>query len=181
MHNQSDLKVNYHSRTFFSHTIRSALLKYVSFAKFLTRERCLWWPSLEAATPPGHPDFQASGILSDGALGRRCYLLIPGDLNNALQLCFQTPSRPRRTAIIFRQLGSADYDLGRRPAPSREESVSLLAIPEWRLHPHIFQEAPMAHAITILQVDNTITLVAPTYLIYVYPQYVSMRAAIVAI
>ena len=137
--------------------------------------------SLEAATPPGHPDYQASGILSDGALGRRCYLLIPGDLNNALQLCFQTPSRPRRTAIIFRQLGSADYDLGRRPAPSREESVSLLAIPEWRLHPHIFQEAPMAHAITILQVDNTITLVATTYLIYVYPQYVSMRAAIVAI
>ena len=155
--------------------------KYVSFAKFLTRERCLWWPSLEAATPPGHPDFRASGILSDGALGRRCYLLIPGDLNNALQLCFQTPSRPRRTAIIFRQLVSADYDLGRRPAPSREESVSLLAIPEWRLHPHIFQEAPVAHAITNLQLDSTITSVAPTDLIYVYPQYVSMRAATVAI
>ena len=92
----------------------------------------------------GHPDFRASGILSDGALGRRCYLLIPGDLNNALQLGFQTPSRPRRTAIIFRQLGSADYDLGRRPAPSREESVSLLAIPEWRLHLHIFQESAAA-------------------------------------
>ena len=124
MHNQSDLKVNYHSRTFFSHSIRSALLKYVSFAKFLTRERCLWWPSLEAATPPGHPDFRASGILSDGALGRRCYLLIPGDLNSVLQLCFRTHSRSRRTAIIFRQLGSADYDLGRRPAPSRENQSS---------------------------------------------------------
>ena len=43
------------------------------------------------------------------------------------------------------------------------------------------QEAPVAHAITNLQLDSTITSVAPTYLIYVYPQYVSMRAAIVAI
>ena len=134
-----------------------------------------------APSQEGCPQLSEShSFSSDGALSR-CYLLIPGDLNNALQLCFQTPSRPRRTAIIFRQLGPEDYDLGRRPAPSREESVSLLAIPEWRLHPHIFQEAPMAHAITILQVDNTITLVAPTYLIYVYPQCVSMRAAIVAI
>ena len=62
-----------------------------------------------------------------------------------------------------------------------KKSVSLLAIPEWKLHPHIFQEAPVAHAITNLQLDSTITSVAPTYLIYVYPQYVSMRAAIVAI
>ena len=135
-----------------------------------------------APSQEGCPQLSEShSFSSDGALGRRCYLLIPGDLNSVLQLCFRTHSRSRRTAIIFRQLGSADYDLGRRPAPSREESVSLLAIPEWRLHPHIFQEAPVAHAITILQVDNTITLVAPTYLIYVYPQYVSMRAAIVAI
>ena len=132
-----------------------------------------------AARPPRFPGLRHPFRWRPGA--SLFYLLIPGDLNNALQLCFQTPSRSRRTAIIFRQLVSADYDLGRRPAPSREESVSLLAIPEWRLHPHIFQEAPMAHAITILQVDNTITLVAPTYLIYVYPQYVSMRAAIVAI
>ena len=43
------------------------------------------------------------------------------------------------------------------------------------------QEAPVAHAITNLQLDSTITSVASTYLIYVYQQYVSMRAAIVAI
>ena len=97
-----------------------------------------------APSQEGCPQLSEShSFSSDGALSR-CYLLIPGDLNNALQLCFQTPSRPRRTAIIFRQLGSADYDLGRRPAPSREESVSLLAIPEWRLHPHIFQESAAA-------------------------------------
>ena len=116
-----------------------------------------------APSQEGCPQLSEShSFSSDGALSR-CYLLIPGDLNNALQLCFQTPSRPRRTAIIFRQLGSADYDLGRRPAPSREESVSLLAIPEWRLHLHIFQEAPVAHAITNLQLDNTITSVAVSY------------------
>ena len=97
-----------------------------------------------APSQEGCPQLSEShSFSSDGALSR-CYLLIPGDLNNALQLCFQTPSRPRRTAIIFRQLGSADYDLGHRPAPSREESVSLLAIPEWRLHPHIFQESAAA-------------------------------------
>ena len=97
-----------------------------------------------APSQEGCPQLSEShSFSSDGALSR-CYLLIPGDLNNALQLCFQTPSRPRRTAIIFRQLGSADYDLGRRPAPSREESVSLLAIPEWKLHPHIFQESAPA-------------------------------------
>ena len=98
-----------------------------------------------APSQEGCPQLSEShSFSSDGALGRRCYLLIPGDLNNALQLCFQTPSRQRRTAIIFRQLVSADYDLGRRPAPSREESVSLLAIPEWRLHLHIFQESAAA-------------------------------------